>query len=293
MNKYLKQINDVVDLIEGQMAEEINISDLAKSVGLSSWHFQRLFKSLVGDSLGGYLRGRRLSIALELLENHNLSILDIAVQVGFTSHEAFTRSFKQKFSLTPKQYREERPKVMTTKKPLLTNELFFHISSGISRWPEIIEMPAMFLSGYEIEIPSPFISDENICQIIADPWWKLLKHKKENESKNYVGITISPSGDYTEENLQYICSEIFYDQEKIKSEEIEFKIPKQKVAAFTIHTDIEEDIAKKTIDYIYGFWLPNSKFKRGKGHDYEYFGNVVDFMNPGSFDYKYIVPLDD
>jgi AraC family transcriptional regulator len=293
MNKYLTQIIQVVDSIEENMADDLNISRLAGEIGISTWHFQRLFKSYVGDSLGGYLRGRRLSVALDLLRNSKLGILDIAVEVGFNSHEAFTRSFKQKFAIGPKEFRDTDPIVVTTKKPLLSEDLFAHISKGIGREPEILEMPKMFLSGQDVQIPSPFETEENICEIIAIPWFKILEHKAPDEAKNYIGVTISPSGDYTEKELQFLCSEIFYNKDDISYGDIRLDIPKQKVAAFTIHSDIEEDVARNTVDYIYGYWLPNSKYNRGKGHDYEYFGNVVDFMNPGSFEYKYIVPIEE
>ena len=115
MNKYIPKIFETIDFIEENMTDEVNISTLAKQVGVSPWHFQRLFKSLVGDSLGGYLRGRRLAMALELLQTSNLRIIDIAVHVGFNSHEAFTRSFKQKFNVGSKDYREINPIVSQLK----------------------------------------------------------------------------------------------------------------------------------------------------------------------------------
>lgn len=294
MNKHLQKIIQVVDSIEQNIAIDLSVQKLAAEVNLSPWHFQRLFKSLVGDSLGGYLRGRRLTRALELLNSTELGIIDVAVEVGFSSHEAFTRSFKQKFNYSPKEYRLiQNANVITTKKPLLSLDLFDHIHEGISKEPEIVEIPAIYLSGYSTNIPSPFETDENICEIIAEPWWKLLKHKKEGEAKNYMGVTLSPSGNFTEKELKFICSEVYHDKEQMIDAEMTYEIPKQKMASFKIHSNIEEDIARKTIDYIYGYWFSNSKYKRGTGHDYEFFGNVVDFMNPGSFDYRYMVPIED
>jgi len=294
MEKYVSMINEVVDFIEQNIAEEINVIDMAKRMDISPWHFQRLFKTMVGDSLGAYLRGRRLSIASEMLLESDRSIIDIAFGVGFNSHEALTRSFKNVFNISPKNYRKEKPQVLTMKKPMLTDDLFSHISNGIQREPIIMDMPGIFLNGYDIQIPSPFVSDENICEIIATPWFKLLEEKKDQTPKDLIGITISPSGNYTEDKLQFVASEIFYEEPIVESSQrVALRIPKQKVAAFNIFSDIEEDIARKTIDYIYGYWLPNSNYMRGKGHDYEFFGNVVDFRDPGSFTYRYVIPVED
>ena len=105
---HLKEIQGLVDHIESHLAEEINVLGLAKSLKISPWHFQRLFKSLVGDSLGSYIRGRRLSRAAQLLRDSNSSIIDIALEVGFNSHEAFSRSFKTQYEVTPKEFRNSK-----------------------------------------------------------------------------------------------------------------------------------------------------------------------------------------
>ena len=111
MQKNLQFMQDLVNRIENNLADEINIVALAKSFDLSPWHFQRLFKSLVGDTLGGYTRGRRLTRAAQLLLNSDMGIIDIAFSTGFNSHEAFTRSFKAYFNVPPKILRKNKPAI--------------------------------------------------------------------------------------------------------------------------------------------------------------------------------------
>ncbi|OUR74720.1 AraC family transcriptional regulator, partial [Arcobacter sp. 31_11_sub10_T18] len=87
MQKHLEMIQDLVDKIEKDVSYDVNILSLSNSFDISPWHFQRLFKSIVGDSLGSYTRGRRLSLAATMLQTTKLSIVDIAFEVGFNSHE--------------------------------------------------------------------------------------------------------------------------------------------------------------------------------------------------------------
>src|SRR5688572_8231141 len=109
MQQTVRYIQSLVDQVEDNLSDEINIVKMADSFHVSPWHFQRLFKALAGDTLGGYIRGRRLTEAARLLLQSDLGIIDIALRVGFNSHEAFTRAFKTYFGQSPKDFRKNMP----------------------------------------------------------------------------------------------------------------------------------------------------------------------------------------
>lgn len=293
MNKHIQIIQDLVNEIEENVSYDVNIKSLAQSYSLSPWHFQRLFKSIVGSSLGQYTRGRRLSIAANMLLETDLSILDIAYNVGFSTHESFTRSFKEYFNYSPKDFRIKKPKVLINKKPLLTDDLLEHITKGMDLEPKIVELPEQLIVGMETKIPSPFVSRNRICDYVAQFWYSLFEQEKEVENKipyTYYALSISASGDFTEDELSYIAGIPVSRVDEIPEGMKVYTIPKQKVAIFDILTDIDAETAQKTVDYIYGYWIPNSKYKRGKGADYELFENAVDFSK-GEFSTKYVVPI--
>lgn len=293
MKKNLDMIRDLVNHIEENLAYEVNVINLAKSFDISPWHFQRLFKSIVGDSLGGYIRGRRLSTAANLLLNTKQGIINIAFDVGFNSHEAFTRSFKSYFKYSPKKFRAENPAVLLNQKSLLTMELFDHIREGIENDPMIMNRKEQWIVGFDTTIPSPFFAGEKICEMISTSWFKLLDQQIEVKNRipqTYYGLSVSESGNFTEDTLSHIAGVPVYSKEEIPDGMVSHLLPKQQVAVFDILTSIEEDTVKKTIDYIYGYWLPNSPYIRGYGNDYELFENVVDFMTP-TFLSKYVVPI--
>jgi len=290
--KHVELIQNLVNHIEANLAEDINIAALADSCWISSWHFQRLFKSLVGDTLGGYVRGRRLTAAARLLLETRKGIIDIALDVGFTTPEAFSRSFKAYFKQTPKAFRAQKPQVFLTEKPLLTMALFEHISQDIQREPEILVWPALNLVGFETMIPSPFAVDAPYCSTLFESWQKLITTQNEipnRLSPNFYGMTISPSGQFTEPELRYMAGTPVESFEQQQEGMATCQIPSQLVARFDVF-DVSADTVGKTIDYIYGYWLPNSGYRRGLGNDYEFFEEIATFDRPIERS-KYVIPL--
>ncbi|KPJ95448.1 MAG: AraC family transcriptional regulator [Gammaproteobacteria bacterium SG8_11] len=293
MLRNLALIQGLVDRIEENLAEEINIISLAESFGMSPWHFQRLFKSLVGDTLGGYMRGRRLTKAAQLLLNSELGIIDVAFSVGFNSHEAFTRSFKSYFKVSPKSFRKNKPTILLCEKPLLTMELFDHLSQGIEREPTIRQKNEQIIVGFDTTIPSPFVSNENYCDLLYTPWTTLLERQTEVQNripKTFYGLTVSRSGTFTEDTLDYIAGVPVTDLGHIPGGMVTYKFPQQFVAMFEVFSGTEDTVAK-TVDYIYGYWLPNSPYTRGHGNDYELFENVSSFEVP-NLRSKYVIPIE-
>jgi AraC family transcriptional regulator len=100
-----EQIQITIDYIEKHLSEDIKINDLAKLAALSQFYYQRLFRRLVKRPVNEYIKMRRLARASKALRNRNKRILDIALDFGFSSHETFTRAFKDTFGMTPEEYR--------------------------------------------------------------------------------------------------------------------------------------------------------------------------------------------
>ncbi|MDT8446875.1 MAG: helix-turn-helix domain-containing protein [bacterium] len=259
---------------------------------VSPWHFQRYFKSLIGDSLGSYIWGRRLSRAASLLLETDWGILKIGVEVGFGSHEAFTRAFKVRFGLTPKEFRRRRPSVVLQEKPRLEPELLLHLTQGMQKAPTVIYEPAFELVGFSRPVPSPFYGGQSYCQLLHEPWTDLLNRQGEVKQRwpgCYAGLLLSPSGDFTEETIEYLAAVPRKDEDSLPQGMRGIRFEAQWVARFDVFAGVEDHLAK-TVDYIYGYWLPRSGYQRGPGSDYEWFEGVSDFTAPG-LKSQYVVPL--
>jgi transcriptional regulator GlxA family with amidase domain len=83
-----------------------SVRELAREMHLSPDRLQRLFKKEMGMLISGYLVEQRLQKAASLLRTSNLSIKEIAFDVGYEHHSSFTRAFENRFAQSPKDYRE-------------------------------------------------------------------------------------------------------------------------------------------------------------------------------------------
>lgn len=93
-------------IIERNMDRPLTLEGLAEANGVSRAHLARAFGSVIGKPVVGYLRARRLSHAAETLAKGAPDILQVALEAGYSSHEAFTRAFRDQFDTTPEAVRE-------------------------------------------------------------------------------------------------------------------------------------------------------------------------------------------
>lgn len=103
---YPEQINKAIRFIGQHFDEEISLEALSEHVFISKFHFHRLFTAFTGLSLQQYIKWLRLKRAAhQLILEKDKSIIHIAIDAGYESHEAFTRAFKKVCGVTPKEYR--------------------------------------------------------------------------------------------------------------------------------------------------------------------------------------------
>lgn len=105
-HKNIQRIVDEIDnCIKSRNDEAITLSRLARTLGYSEFYVSRKFREISGMQLRDYLRYRKLAFALRDIRDTKAGILDIAMNYGFSSHEAFTRAFKEAYGVTPSEYR--------------------------------------------------------------------------------------------------------------------------------------------------------------------------------------------
>lgn len=93
-------------MIEDKIQERLTVEILAAGINFSKYHYQRIFREAVGDTVMGYVTRRKLYLAAEELAGTKGSVLEVALKYGYDSHEGFTRSFKAHIGVTPTEYRK-------------------------------------------------------------------------------------------------------------------------------------------------------------------------------------------
>jgi len=95
----------VLEHIEEHLVHEISLSTLARVAQLSPYHFLRAFKESFGVTPHRYLVQKRIERAKELIADHNLSLLQIAIELGFAEASSFSLAFRKMAHMTPSAYR--------------------------------------------------------------------------------------------------------------------------------------------------------------------------------------------
>jgi AraC family transcriptional regulator len=96
----------VLDYVADNFGNEITIDDMARVAGLSSAHFSRLFKEVIGDSPYQFVMDYRVEQAKRMLRDPMKPMVDIALACGFADQAHFSRIFKRLTSQTPKSFRK-------------------------------------------------------------------------------------------------------------------------------------------------------------------------------------------
>jgi AraC family transcriptional regulator len=102
---YLDRINRAIDHITRNLAEPLQLDDVARVACFSPFHFHRIFRALVGETVHAFVKRVRLETALHLMAHRpGASLTDIALACGFASSSDFSRSFRAKFGVPPSAF---------------------------------------------------------------------------------------------------------------------------------------------------------------------------------------------
>jgi len=102
-----KNIANVIQFMENNLAKHISLDHLAKKAAMSKHHFCRVFKKYTGASPMHYLAGKRIERAKVLLLDEEKTIGDVIADVGFQDQSTFIKNFKKVEGVTPSFYRRD------------------------------------------------------------------------------------------------------------------------------------------------------------------------------------------
>ncbi|BDH47676.1 hypothetical protein TUM12370_37200 [Salmonella enterica subsp. enterica serovar Choleraesuis] len=101
-------VEDVILWIEDNIHENLSLDKISRHVGYSKWHFQRLFHYYTGEAIAEFIRKKKLYLAMRELKDSETSIITIALNYSFNSHQSFSRAFRTNFGCTPSLCRSRR-----------------------------------------------------------------------------------------------------------------------------------------------------------------------------------------
>ncbi len=137
--EYIKRINHVLDFIEKNLDINLSLEQLSKKAHYSSYHFHRVFSTIIGENLNQYISRKRIErIASILLIGTNKPIKELAYNYGFNNESSFSRAFKKYYGISPTRFTTERKNILSKIgiEPFTTEKYICSIDN-IKKWIEM------------------------------------------------------------------------------------------------------------------------------------------------------------
>lgn len=270
MQRFFKSI----DFIEQHLYDKISVHAIAEASHYSTYHFSRIFKALVGDTPKEYLRKRRLTVGAKRLLSEDIGILDLAFDCQFDSQEAFTRAFKELFNITPAQYRKQNDPFRLLYKDQFSPHMLHFLQNDLSMEPEILTRSAMKLIGISSEYDDADLSLPRLWSAFR-PYKDQIQNRINDAS---FGIYESYEENDDQVNFSYVCCAAVENFDFIPEGMTTRELPEQLYAKF-IHKGSISNL-DKTLKYIWGSWLPKSKYEYEEKPDFELYPSGYNVMDP-------------
>lgn len=189
-------IEETVDWIESNLKEPLSLDKVSRRLHLSKYHLHRLFRSLTGQPMMSYVRGRRLSSSINELLSTDLKIIDIAEEYQFEHEQSYERAFKRRFGLPPTEFRRKKTELPVDHR--LDCGLIYDLPQGVLLSPRYFVLPTFCVAGVEALINHR----ENLEKITANSLalqfhthWRAMIPDRINDPIYYGIITYSEDPD--------------------------------------------------------------------------------------------------
>ena len=135
---YYERIQKSIDYIERRLKDKIEIERAAQEAFMSCSNYYRMFFALTGYAVKEYIRLRRISCAVKDIKETDKTILDIALNYGFESNEAFTRAFKRITGFPPSAFRKSNLNYIFERVNVLEKYYDIQDPELLEKYPDII-----------------------------------------------------------------------------------------------------------------------------------------------------------
>ncbi|HCH02784.1 MAG TPA: AraC family transcriptional regulator [Vibrio sp.] len=294
----LTRIEKVLEYIHQHLFLPLSLDDIAQKSCWSRWQLQRVFTAKTGVNVAQYIRELKLSRAAEsLLDSPSERVIDIALSFGFNSEISFSRSFKQFFGCSPREYRKRG--IRSGLRQPITSISFS--SSDVEHSPSTpshlsftqirIEYKAAFsVAGYRGEISGLFSSQPDFQQAVPEIWRAFDAVQQSiptliNTEKKRYGVIDTLS--LNSERLHYWAAEELQTATFQPLNTLE--IPTQQYAVLPHKGPI--DGLKDKLEWLFTHWLPQSGYRGVDGFELEIYPENYQ-MNSADAYMEYWLPIE-
>lgn len=254
------RLNAAIDYLEANLPGEASIREAARVACCSLYHFHRTFAAVVGETPAEYVRRRKLTLAAGDLMDGSAKVLDVAMDYGYDSPNAFTRAFRKMHGVNPGEVRSLDKKLSAYRRA----KVDFETLGEKDMKYRIVEKPAFSVLGKAKQF-----TNENFFKE-APAFWKDYVSSDEylslwNRSRGRWGdvseaplmsVYLPDENGERDEFTDVLGIERTNDCDAGDFEIVE--IPAARYAEF----DCTYGTAVKAHKYIYGEWFPSTNYER-------------------------------
>jgi len=265
--------------IENNFAGELMLDEIANVAGVSRYHVSRAFGEAIGRPITGYVRGRRLTEAAKALASGATDILTVALTVGYGSHEAFTRAFREQFGHTPESVRAQRhvDNIKLVEAVAMNHSVLKELAE-----PRFETRKAFLVAGLSARY------DYESCGGGIPAQWQRFAP--------YIGSVPGQVGsdaygvryNSDDNGLDYLCGVEVGEFSQLPPELSRVRVPANRYAVFTHHGHISA--IRSTWSTIWSKWLPKSGHQSADAPDFERYDARFD-PRTGNGEVEIWVPL--
>lgn len=294
----IERIGSVLLYIERNLHLPLGIHDIAERSCWSRWQLQRVFQGALGISVAQYVRELKLSVAAEMLLDSSTRVIDIGLELGFSSEMSFSRSFKQMFGVSPRTYRKQQQRT-GLRKPILLSQ-FDALDTTQKRFVEVrVETkPAFFVKGVHEPISGLFSLSPDFAEKVPALWEKLHTNYGQLSTVYdfFTGVIDVTQAHLDGRHLEYwagveLDSSVGLPElPLVLSPNLAYReIPTQTYAVIKHKGDITElpDVLRWFIFH----WLPSSSYRGVDGYELERYPADFDIRDSES-EMEYWIPIE-
>ncbi|RKQ33205.1 AraC family transcriptional regulator [Oceanobacillus halophilus] len=273
----LQRMVDSIQYIESHLNKTLTINEIASIAHMSKFHYQRMFHMLTGFTVSEYIRNRRLTLAANDLVHSDSKVIEIALNYGYESPEAFAKAFRKIHGISPSSARKESQSLKAF--PKLSFQI--QIKGDVEMDYRITEKEAFEVIGKGIRTTT--IDGENYKNI-ASFWEESNSNGFSDRLAKVCGslglIGVCMDFDKKQEHLTY-----FIGAEKqikdLPKEWEEKRIPASTWAVFPVQGSMP-DAMPKVWERIFSEWFPSTNYEHAGGPELEVY---LSDENPANEDY--------
>lgn len=259
---YVARVNRAIDYIVGHLDGSLKLEDVARAACFSPYHFHRVFRGLIGETLSQFVKRQRLERALKMMSHApRRSLTDIALDNGFASSSDFSRSFKQRFGVAPsnfdlKKFRDarrdefEQAHASAENGPLLTRLPKGDNPDGFE--VRLRDLPARTVAYIRVLDPYQSVGVPEACANLVA--WAEERGLADGQ---WLGYMWEDPEIVAMKDCRYdVALEV--DEVQPVGEVGRFEFPAMRVAEVALSGDIE--LVQRALDWLFLTWLPGSGY---------------------------------